>query len=302
MGGLPEQVLQKDRDAQEAIKALEQSTGESTTQSVIEPVIPQTQEVAKDLQAELDKKTHSFDVERGRLKKRIEELEGNVATKDSDLEAKLLLAQKEAEEAKARLDEIEVNKEQQDLFSNEEREDLGSEYVDMATKISNDTEERLTKKFEAREKVLTDLIEDLKGKTDQSSEAVFGQQVLSKLGMSSDEFATMDNDPLFNKWLENKDGFSGRTVGASLDNAFDSGDSDAVVSIVKAYKNQNQQKVSNSVELPKQVNNINVGVQQTPPSTDYTTIATQFANGEINREQMISLTDQLDNQLRQEIG
>jgi len=319
MPGIPRQALEQEKAAEEeflqqqaeAPNAVVESEGPQPTHPETKPEEkvdskkePEAEpEAEPDLQTKIDQLTAKTEKDsqlrstyEGRHRKEVEDL-------------KKVLEEREAALAQLRKD-VEANKVKGSLpdvkseFSEEEIEDLGPEYIDAM--------ERVTKSLLAKQAVAhKQELEEVKNGFSQSAADTFWSTVSSGLNLSDEQVMRLDQSEEFNTWLGQTDGFSGRTLAESLNEACETHASSRAVRIYEKFiedklSGQPQPATKPAVTPAPEAAASPAGTSE--PLTyrglplDYAKVSELYSKGRISHEEMEGFVKELDKQLENSVG
>lgn len=216
-----------------------------------EPVTPQpTQDVGN--QSDVGVQTNNqSDEALSLLRKEIEtanarwqSLQGMVNKKDSEIEQmRLLLAQlsQKAEQPAAPAN----------LVTSKDEDDFGADMVDMNRRVAAEVFNNMIKSVNAR---LDKMEQSIAGVSNATSK-IAGESFDDALTRQVPNWEAVDKDPAFIAWLNEVDGFSGRTKLELLQAAYSSGNLKSTVAIFKAFEGV-KQPVSAPVEPAAPASNV----------------------------------------------
>lgn len=237
--------------------------------------------VEKDLEAlrtELKNEAHKREIDQGRYRKDMEELQDQLEARNE------VIAELNAKDG---TDDI------RESFTDKEREDLGEPYIDGIAKAVNLALEKERAVNKVKNDALVAAIDGLKNTTHTDSKAMYENQVFAKLGMTIAQMQEIDRSQEFFDFCQNPDGFSGVTIGQSLDNAVIAHNVDGTTGIYEAFKATLKAGGTPPAQFPERSaaveSNLETEITSNAPMS-HEDIATAFAKNEISHVKMEELT------------
>jgi len=243
------------------------------------------EELAEKLEREVQTRLR----EEGRYKKEVEDLKEQVAQRDELIENMEALPHEEVRIA--------------DLYTEEERELLDPDYMKMVEKGGNaivkdailQNDVKWQKKFDA----IVGALDELKNNTHVALNATFADRVTGRLGVNMAQLEQMDASPEFSAFIAQHDGYSGSTIGDSLERMVVSQNLEGAVAIYKDFMDK-QGTAADEVIVPSVIPDRLAGAAPSPKNetinNDLThdDVARMFSSNKINHTQMDELMKQLD--------
>lgn len=255
----------------------------------VDPVIEKLKADVNFLKGELEKKDHTREVDKGRVKVEVEELKKQISERDAVI--------KELNDKSSTDDTLA-------LFTEEEQDDLDPRYIEMSDRTVKYALEKAKVITDSRIEALTQTIEDMRETVVKDTRSTYESKVCGELGLSIEQVAAMDKSAEFTAFTEGRDGFSGNTIGQSLDAAINSGDVKRTVNVYKAYLDSRQAsavvpKVTPAIAIdrssnPAPLQSANTGTDNNNVAPTHAEISTMFAKREISHSEMSKLMKEAD--------
>jgi hypothetical protein len=293
-----EQAEEADRKLAELQEAESNANEETTTIPVVEepPVVTPSEppsalndqinalEVKKEAEAEI----HKLKSEEGRHKKRIEELEEELRRKEEELRLK------EQEAANVKSTEIEVI--DPNLFTDEEKDFLGEDYINMAEKI---VQNAINRSIGAIEEKFSKQFQNIEETTFHNNSAVFIDRLVASLGLTREQFDKVDQSAQFEAYLREEDD-SGNIRFDSLNHHIANQSLEKTAKIYKGFlATLNTAKDTPPKRAPQPTRAAGQGavidINQTPIT--YRQVAELYTSGRISRAEKDALEARLNEQL-----
>jgi hypothetical protein len=259
-----------------------------------EPEDPQKMETVEDKnlnksiddleEKKAEEEIHKLKSEEGRYKKRISDLEALIEEKDTELS-----------NAVARIEALETANTppapivDPDLFTEEEREFLGDDYIEMSEKIVQSAISRKMSEIDER-------LQGFEEKTQLDTNRVFLERLTNKLGISRERFDKIDNSAKFAEFLE-EDVLGVKRLNI-LDQHLRNLDLEHTAEIYQDFIKTlgNQDQGFKRAPMPEMgASNHGIPSDGRPPYT-YTEVAKMYTSGQISKAQKDAYERQLDEQ------
>lgn len=232
---IPKVVQQQEAEANERIEALEQqenagqSSFEAERQAEITNAPGPEPESGDEIRVEeqdetLKSKIAELEQEKEKIEHTRQVFEGRLNKRNKELEEKLDEQQKVVEDLQAKLEQAEKQGDLGDIFTEEEKEILGPDYIDMAAKVAQEVTKRVESKVSQLEQNMV-----------QNTTSNFWKTVMRNLNLSDPELTQVENSRKFKTFMAKDDGLSGFTIGDSLDRAIQSKDADQAIRIYQNF-------------------------------------------------------------------
>jgi len=206
-------------------------------QAVAEPATPQeSQGVGNQSDVGVQANTQTGDSEALSLLRREiaaanarwQSLQGMVNKKDSEIEQmRLLLAQ-----LSQRVEQPAAQAAPTSLVTSKDEEDFGSDMVDLGRRVATEVFNNMIKSVNERLAKMEQSIAGVSNATTKIVEGSFDEALTRQVP----NWEAVDKDPEFIAWLNEEDGFSGRTKLELLQHAYSSGNLKSTVAIFKAFE------------------------------------------------------------------
>jgi uncharacterized coiled-coil protein SlyX len=181
-----------------------------------------------------------YDAEVPRLHQQVRELTDQLNSIRKDIET---VKKVESEKAKEKVSYI----------TDADREEYGDDLIDFQRRVAKEVSQDYETRFEQQEKVIAELRDSVANTGDQVGEVSFSQ----KLNVLVPGFDQLDNDERWVAWLNEYDPMSRGPRRDQAQNAFNTGDAEAVAHYVKLFRESVdpvvQGKSSRQSEIEKQV-------------------------------------------------
>jgi len=200
-------------------------------------------DVAADFEQKYNTLRGKYDAEVPRLYEQVRDLTSKV----SELQTQLAEAKKKPEEPTE-------PKEKVSLVTDADREEFGEELIDVQRRVAREVAAEYEQKLQAQAEV----IEDLRGKVDQTGSQVGEMNFAQRLTALVPDFPQIDNDERWAAWLNEYDPMLRGPRRIQAKAAYEAGDAEAVAHYVQLFKESLQEQAKpteqpHRSELEKQV-------------------------------------------------
>ena len=259
----------------------------------VKPVQPEPVVVDDALQERIDK-LKEFEQESQQEIHKLKSNEGRMQKRISELEAELEEAKKQPHADNAVIQTETITASNNKLFSEEEREFLGDDYIKMAEKIVQDAINNARANIDKR---IDERLNPLEQVTQSNNNAVFHDRVITRLGLDKDRFMKIDNSALFEQYLQEEDS-SGNVLIDSLQKHMANNDVERTAKIYEGFLSTLKQptdKAPARAVQPDRIAGGNAVLSETHiPSMSYAEVAQAYAAGQLTKAQKDVMIAELD--------
>ncbi|MBT4080273.1 MAG: hypothetical protein HOE82_06635 [Gammaproteobacteria bacterium] len=229
------------------LKVVEDTKDEVTKEQPKEALAPEEVKPADDTKDVTDDFKQKYSTLRGKYDAEVPRLHQQVR----DLTDQLGSIRKDMDEAAKVKDE--TPKEKVSYVTDADREEYGDDLIDFQRRVAKEVSQDYEGRFEAQEKVIAELREQVSSTGNQIGEMGFAQ----KLNVLVPGFDQLDKDDRWVAWLNEYDPMSRGPRRDQAQSAFDRGDAESVAHYVKLFNESiapaEQGKSVRQAELEKQV-------------------------------------------------